>query len=158
MKKIELTCDSMRKNYACSHLAWNGKSVQANSLKHLILHVNFISSLLIVTILISSCATPHIQPTDTQLLFNSELLGFVKDGITTREEAILKLGIPSAQFEGEKILTYQLRVDQDGRWHLVAPQFNATTGLRQWREGTCSLVLIFDGEGVLRKHSLVEAK
>jgi hypothetical protein len=106
----------------------------------------------------AGCATSHLQTADTQVLIHSELMGFIQDGTTTREEALLKLGMPSAQFEGEKILTYQLNADQTGKWHLVAPQMNAITGLRQWRQGTCSLVLVFDGEGILRKHSLVEAK
>jgi len=125
---------------------------------HLILRARFIFSSLALIIMVVSCATPHIQPTDTKLLFNSELLGFIQDGITTREEVVLKLGTPSAQFEGEKILTYQLRVDKAGNWHLVAPQISTTTGFREWREETCSLVLVFGADGVLQKHSLVEAK
>jgi len=108
--------------------------------------------------LATGCATPKIQTADPQLLFKSDLLSFVQDGITTREEVILKLGIPSAQIEGEKILLYQLRADQDGKWHLVAPLWNASTGLRTWREGTCSLVLVFGGNGILQKHSLVTAQ
>jgi len=109
-------------------------------------------------IIVVSCATPHVQTTDTQLLFNSELLGFIQDSITTREEVLLRLGNPSARFEGEKILTYNLHADQKGKWHLVAPQINLTTGFRTWSVGTCSLVLVFGDDGVLRKHSLVEAK
>lgn len=70
----------------------------------------------------------------------------------------MKLGIPSAQIEGENILMYQLKVDENGTWHLVAPRWNAGTGLRAWTEGTCSLVLVFGENGVLRKHSLVTAK
>jgi hypothetical protein len=129
-----------------------------NYLMHLILRARFIFSSIALIIMVASCATPHIQPTDTKLLFNSELIGFIQDGITTREEVVLKLGTPSAQFEGEKILTYQLRFDQTGNWHLLAPQISATTGLREWREEACSLVLVFGADGVLRKHSLVEAK
>ena len=117
-------------------------------------------SLLIVSaialiILATGCATPKIQPADPQLLFKSDLLSFIQDGVTTREEVILKLGIPSAQIEGEKILMYQLRADQDGKWHLVAPLWNVSTGVRAWREGTCSLALVFGGNGILQKHSLV---
>jgi hypothetical protein len=126
--------------------------------QRLILHARYIILWLALITMTASCATPHVQPVDAQILFSSELLGFIQDGNTKREEVVLKLGIPSAQYEGEKILTYQLRVDQTGSWHLVAPQTDVTTGLREWREGTCSLVLVFDGEGVLRKHSLVEAK
>lgn len=109
--------------------------------------------LFVTTVL--GCATPQIQTADPLLLLKSELLAFIADGSTTREEVLLRLGIPSSQFEGEKILLYQLRSGQDGKWHLVAPEINAHTGLRQWREGTGSLVLIFNAAGVLRKHSLV---
>ena len=111
-----------------------------------------------IIILATGCATPHVQPADPKLLFKSELLAFIRDDVTTREEVVLKLGIPSAQLEGEKILMYQLRADEAGKWHLIAPQVNATTGLRAWREGTCSLVLVFGGDGVLRKHSMVTAQ
>jgi outer membrane protein assembly factor BamE (lipoprotein component of BamABCDE complex) len=153
-----MTSDPVRKNHVYFQLACKGNSTEVKSLQRVILQTRFIFSLLVLIIMISSCATPHIQPADTQLLLNSEILGFIQDGITTREEVVLKLGIPSAQFEGEKILTYQLRADQAGKWHLVTPRINAATGLREWREETCSLVLVFDGDGVLRKHSLVEAK
>lgn len=109
-------------------------------------------------ILAAGCATPKIQPADPQLLFKSDLLSFVRDDVTTREEVVLKLGTPSAQIEGDKILMYQLKVDEDGKWHLVAPQWNTYIGLRTWDPGTCSLVLIFGYDGVLHKHSLVMAQ
>jgi len=108
--------------------------------------------------LVAGCASPKVQTADPLILLKSDLLSFIQDGVTTREEALLKLGIPSAQMEGEKILMYQLRADQEGKWHLVAPLWNVTTGLRAWREGTCSLVLVFGGDGVLQKHSLVTAQ
>jgi len=154
-----MTFNSVRRNYGFHLLTWKEKLTGVNYLKLLFPRARFIFSSLVLIIIVASCATaPHIQPTDPQLLFKTELLGFIQDGITTREEVVLNLGIPSAQFEGEKILTYQLRVDQAGNWHLVTPQINKATGFREWREKTCSLVLVFDGDGVLRKHSLVEAK
>ncbi len=123
--------------------------------KALIGHSLLIVSVMSLIILATGCATPKVQLADPQLLFKSELLSFVQDGVTTREEVVLKLGIPSAQIEGEKILMYQLRADKDGKWHLVAPLWNVSPGLRAWSEGTCSLVLVFGENGVLRKHSLV---
>jgi outer membrane protein assembly factor BamE (lipoprotein component of BamABCDE complex) len=117
-----------------------------------------IISAMAIVILATGCATPHVQPADPQLLFKSELLEFIQEGVTTREEVVLKLGIPSAQLEGDKILMYQLWADQAGKWHLMAPQINASTGFRAWRKGTCSLVLVFGGDGVLRKHSLVRTE
>ena len=121
--------------------------------------LQLIGAAIATIVMVTGCATtPHVQPADPQLLFKSELLAFIQDGVTTREEVVVKLGIPSAQFEGEKILMYQLRADQTGKWHLIAPQINTSTGFRAWREGTVSLVLVFGGHGVLRRHSLVTAQ
>ena len=106
-------------------------------------------------LLATGCATPTLQPADPQLLFKSDLLSFIRDGVTTREDVVLKLGIPSAQIEGDKILMYQMRADDEGKWHLIAPSWNAVSGLRAWAWGTCSLVLVFGEEGVLCRHSLV---
>jgi hypothetical protein len=117
-----------------------------------------ISAAISLVILTTGCATPKVQPADPQLVFKSDLLGFLQDGVTTREEVVLKLGIPSAQMEVERILMYQMRVDKDGKWHLVAKRWKAATGLRAWSEGTMSLVLVFGENGVLRKHSLVTAQ
>ena len=153
-----MTFNTISKNYAFPSLTWKKKLTSKSCLKGLFYRSDIIFSSLVLITILTSCATPHVQSSDAQLLFKSELLGFIQDGITTREEVMLKLGIPSAQFEGEIILTYQLRVDKSGNWHLVAPQISKITGFREWREETCSLVLVFDDDGVLRKHSLVEAK
>lgn len=136
---------------------WKEKSTGANYRRQLTLQTRYILSSLALIIIIAGCATPHIQSVDPKPLFNSKLLGFIHDSVTTKEEVLVKLGNPTGQFEGEKILTYQLRVDQTGDWHLVAPQISAN-GLREWPNKTCSLVLVFGDDGVLQKHSLVEAK
>lgn len=108
--------------------------------------------------LATGCATPKLQPADPQLVLKSDLLNFLQDGVTTREEVVLKLGIPSAQIEGEKILMYQLRADEGEKWHLIAPRWNVNSGLRTWSEGTGSLVLVFGDNSILKKHSLVMAQ
>jgi|GEM_PF-3342477 len=114
-----------------------------------------LGSMLCFMMLAMGCATPKVQPSDPHLLLKTVLLSFLQEGVTTREEAVLKLGFPAMQMEGERILMYQLRADNDGKWHMTAPQWDAQTGLRTWREGTSSLVLVFGEDGVLRKHSLV---
>jgi hypothetical protein len=153
-----MTFNPVRRNYGSPLLTWKGKLIGVDLPKHLIFQALFIFSSLAFIIVVASCATPHIQTTDTQLLLKSDLLGFIQDGVTTREEVALKLGMPSALFEGEKILMYQLRINRAGKWHLVSPQINEYSGFREWREGTYSLVLVFGADGVLQKHSLVEAK
>jgi hypothetical protein len=109
-----------------------------------------------IAILIQGCATtPSVKPADPDLLLSSGLLSFLQDGATSREVVVLKLGVPSAQLEGDRILMYQLRSDEQGTWYLTAPEWDTYAGLRSWKPGTCSLVLVFDEDGVLRRHSLV---
>lgn len=113
---------------------------------------------LLPVLLASGCATPTIQPADPKTILLSDSMFFLQDGVTTREQVALKLGLPSAQLEGERILMYQLTADKEGKWRLAAPRWDAGTGMRSWSEGTYSLVLVFGEDGVLRQHSLVTAQ
>jgi len=115
------------------------------------------AAMAIISVVAGCESTPSLQPAEPQSLFKSEL-AFVKDGVTTREEAVLRLGIAAAQVEEDRILMYQLRADAQGKWHLVAPQISAITGLRAWKPQTCCLVLVFDTNGILKKHSLVKSE
>jgi hypothetical protein len=92
--------------------------------------------------LLGACAsTPMGQP---------DLLAFIEDGRTTREQAFLALGEPSATYEDGRILAFRLGQDKAG-YFLVekAPGF---TGVKY------SLVMSFDDAGLLRRHSLVAIK
>ena len=44
----------------------------------------------------------------------SDLLDFIKEGSTTREDILLKLGDPSGMYEGSRIITYRLSRDEGG--------------------------------------------
>lgn len=81
---------------------------------------------------------------------NKQMLDFIQDGLTTREEIFLHLAEPAATFEGGRIVTYRLHEDESGYILLK----NASKG---WT-GKYSLVLVIDERGVLRKHSLVRIK
>ena len=78
------------------------------------------------------------------------LLEFIQDGQTTKEDVLLKLGEPNAMFENARILTYRLSKDEKG-WVLLGP----TKG---WGEAFVNLVLVFDSQGVLRRHSQVKVR
>jgi hypothetical protein len=78
------------------------------------------------------------------------LLDFLQDGTTTREEVMLHLAEPSATFEGGRILTYRLDRDEGG-YTLMG------TKSARW-SGKFSLVLAFDEKGVLRRHALVRVQ
>lgn len=79
-----------------------------------------------------------------------DLLGFIQEGVSTREEVILQLGDPNALYEDSRILTYRLSRDEKG-WILR----DATKG---WYGVLVNLVLVFDDRGVLRRHSLVQVR
>jgi hypothetical protein len=59
----------------------------------------------------------------------------------------MRLGSPSAQFEGERILTYRLTRE-------LAPTRETTS----WNAAWYSLVLVFDPAHVLQRHRLVEVR
>ena len=98
--------------------------------------------LFLVVVAISGCAA-HTGG-------KHDLLTFLTAGTTTRAEAILRLGEPSRSYEDSRILTYWLEEEDSGYVVLrpVAP-------MAVWERVAYSLVLVFDGQGVLQKHSLV---
>lgn len=117
--------------------------------------------LLIVAIgLTGGCINTHpvvIQKATLQMLANSDL-GFLRTGITTREEVLLKMGHPSGDFENGRILTYQLlaeKTPERGIKFQILPPKNSSRGLRTWNGGTNSLVLVFNQDNILDKMQLL---
>lgn len=97
------------------------------------------------------CAT-----TPTPLKGRPDLLSFLADSKTTKEEVITTLGQPSGRFEAEKILTYRLGFEPKNNGYYVVEREATPAGWPTWLRAKYSLVLVFDDSGVLRKHSLVE--
>ena len=105
----------------------------------------------LVLSLLTGCATTE------SLRGRSDLLDFLADGRTTREEVLLKLGQPSAQFQHENILTYRLNIESKNHGYYVVGRGAPTEfGWSAWSGVKYSLVLVLDEAGVLRRHSLVE--
>ena len=86
----------------------------------------------------------------------ADLLDFLADGKTTREEVVLKLGQPSGKFERENILTYRLGFEPKNKGYCLVEREAQPDGWPTWLRAKYSLVLVFDETGVLRKHTLVE--
>lgn len=86
----------------------------------------------------------------------ADLLDFLVDGQTTREEVALKLGHSSGKFERENILTYRLGFDSKSKGYYVVERKVQADGWPVWWDVRYSLVLVFDDGGVLRRHALVE--
>jgi hypothetical protein len=94
-------------------------------------------------LLLAACASEPIG--------QGGLLDFLDDGRTLRQDVLLKFGDPSAQYEGDRILTYRLAQDKAG-------YFLAGGARSDWSVAPFSLVLVFDDAGVLRRHSLVQVR
>ncbi len=93
----------------------------------------------------TACALPimTVNKVDQQ-----EWLQSVEDGKTTRDEILLKLGEPSAQFEGGRILTYRMEVSEDERFGKKLVKVKG--------DSEFTLILPFDGKNTLKKHNLLQ--
>ncbi|MEI8290717.1 MAG: hypothetical protein WCH99_14720 [Verrucomicrobiota bacterium] len=102
--------------------------------------------LLALGLLVAGCVSPVPGA-------SRNLLSFMQNGQTTRQEVILKLGQPSGSFEHEQILTYRIGEDKDQGYYLVSPKF-----MQPWQSVRYSLVLLFDDRGVLQKKNMVSVQ
>lgn len=94
---------------------------------------------------LTSCAT------SSPPLGQRDLLESVKPG-ALRTEVVLKLGPPFATFEGERIMTWSIGEDPGG-YFVGASGYSPGTPHHFTRY---ELVVVFDSEGKVVKHSLVE--
>ncbi len=91
--------------------------------------------------------------------FQQKWLPFLEKGKTTKEEVLLKLGGPSGQFEGEKIFTYRLLIDEKEGLAVVSRELDPRSqAFTLWRRAEYSLVLVFDKDHILQKYSLIQVR
>lgn len=108
-----------------------------------------------IILIVSGCAETRLQTVDDSTL--QQQLIFLEDGRTTKREILLKFGIPSAQFEGERILTYRLRYNKEqNRFDAVSRESDQRDPrFSEWIQTEYNLVLVFDEKHVLEKHSML---
>lgn len=100
-------------------------------------------------------ATPRLVPMTDRSWFEKSELGFIRAGETTREEILVRLGNPAGRFENDRILTYLVGFEADGKAHVYAPRTLGAPYNPDWDPKVYSLVLVFQPDGVLLKRSLV---
>ena len=82
----------------------------------------------------------------------------LEPGKTKKEDVLLAFGPPSAKFEGERILSYRLRRSGD-KLIIVPPiQDPGEPAYSTWANADHNLMLVFDGEQVLRRSSLLRMR
>lgn len=125
--------------------------------------INRISSLIAVLSLMSlsfcGCAEHVVKVADAEV--ETKWLGFLEDGSITKQDVLLKLGLPAENFEGERILVYRLVLTENeglvnlSRYiHQYEPLMDEGPGTK----GHFSLVLVFDDNHVLKRHSLLRLR
>ena len=109
----------------------------------------------LILLLLSGCAETRLQTVDDSIL--QQQLALLEDGKTTKQDILLKFGIPSSQFEGEKILTYRLRFNQkENRFEVVSREVDRRDPrFTEWMQTEYNLVLVFDEKHILQKHSML---
>jgi outer membrane protein assembly factor BamE (lipoprotein component of BamABCDE complex) len=108
-----------------------------------------------VAMLLSGCAETKLHTVDDSML--QQQLAPLEDGKTTKQEILLKFGIPSAQFEGERIFTYRLRFNQNAnRFEVISKEVDRMDPrFAEWMRTEYNLVLVFDDKHILQKHSML---
>jgi hypothetical protein len=99
-------------------------------------------------LLVSACATSRPEP-------QSESLTFLVDGTTTREEVVLRPGIPAASFEGARILVYSLARNRKKGFAPTPGDGSGAGTSGDSADEYYSLVLVFDAQQMLRRHNLI---
>jgi len=113
---------------------------------------------LLLAFLLEGCAG-HLHPVEKAE--QEAWLPFIEDGKTRKEEVLLHLGVPSARFQGERVFSYRLRLDEkkQTRFVVVAREFPAADPrLLVWVLAEYDLVLVFDDRQVLQRHSLIKVR
>ncbi|MEN6483944.1 MAG: hypothetical protein ABFD98_03580 [Syntrophobacteraceae bacterium] len=108
-----------------------------------------IPAILLLAALFAGCATTGPPSSKT-------LLDFLTDGATSKEDVLLQLGQASGTFESERILTYRIGKDDTG--YFLLDRLNRPDLRGTWAMASHSLVLVFDENNILRRHSLVPVR
>jgi hypothetical protein len=95
-------------------------------------------------ILVAGCVT---APKATQ---DPNLLAFLERGPVTRADVTGHLGAPRATFESGHVLTYRLGGSKAG--------YSLVTQTDGWENVNYDLVLVFDADGELQQHALVDIR
>jgi len=107
--------------------------------------------------LFTACA--HIRVVDESI--QQKWLPFIEDGKTTKDEVLLKLGNPSGQFEGGRILTYTMTFSEEKGFQVNYERTFISHG--PWpcyklsvSKAEYNLILVFNENNTLSKHNLLK--
>jgi hypothetical protein len=118
--------------------------------------IRFLTAVCSITALLGCSATPKTEVVEEQEF--QELMPFIRDGITERQEILNRLGEPESVYEDERIVVYWLEEYIGGHFRPIPrrdlPRDEQAAGLA-FELGLYNLVLVFDSNDWLERHSLV---
>ncbi len=97
----------------------------------------------LIPFLLIACAQQKFYVNDIAL--QQKWLPFLEDGKTTKEEVESKLSVPFYEYKDGRIWTYTMLITEEG-------------SLEANDSGHYHLVLVFDENNILRKHSFLRFK
>lgn len=98
------------------------------------------------------CLAPLVACSSAPLRGQQGLLDFLSDGSTRRQEVTARLGEPTRCLRSGEICTYRVGHDEAGQYVKIE------SGGANWMDTDGSVVLVFDADGVLRRHSVVRVR
>ena len=110
-------------------------------------HLQFSRSLFIGTLLVvllSACSSTTVSPVDPSIAIKK--FGFLRDGETTKQEVLDRMGHPLGVHGTDRTLTYRVFENVLGKIDL---------GVSEYPRTEYALVLMFNDKDVLRQHSLI---
>jgi len=111
-----------------------------------------------LALFLGGCSVSKLQVVDGQT--EGQGLTFLHVGQTQRAVVLTTLGPPSVRLQEDQILTYRLKLDNDGSFISVPREADRGPSSEepQWREAQYSLVLLFDEAQALKAYNLLKVK
>src|SRR4051812_14848248 len=110
--------------------------------------------LMVLSLMVCGCQQQRVAPPSVKNALEGGPLSFLQDGKVTQEQVLMQLGIPTAEFEQQRILAYRLHYDEKKGMKILPRETNYGSE-PQWMGVSCSLILVFDSAHVLAKHHIV---
>jgi len=126
------------------------KNIRLNSLGNSI-------CILFLCFVISACPSTSTHKKLTEIEYKT-YLPFIELGVTTREQVILSLGIPSFQYEKGRIIAYKLYKEND-TGKLIPINHDATThdlNYDTYWSNLFDLVIVFNENNTIEKVSFFQ--
>ena len=109
--------------------------------------------ILLVAAAAIGCHAHKLESVDLSQVEDSKL-AFLEDGETSREVVYRQLGRPSGNFEQDRILTYRL----DDHFNVAHSEKGPGSTRIRYLRARFSLVLVFDDQGVLERHRVLQVR